>query len=36
VCARAAADGLNTHLRICEKPMGIAVAPGRIALARVV
>lgn len=32
VCARAADDGLNTHLRTYEKPMGIAVAPGRIAL----
>jgi uncharacterized protein (TIGR03032 family) len=32
VCARAASDGLNTHLRNYEKPMGIAVAPGRIAL----
>ena len=32
VCARAAPDGLNTHLRTYEKPMGIAVAPGRIAL----
>ena len=32
VCARAAADGLNTHLRTYDKPMGIAVAPGRIAL----
>lgn len=32
VCARAAEDGLNTHLRSYEKPMGIAVAPGRIAL----
>lgn len=32
VCARVAEDGLNTHLRSYEKPMGIAVAPGRIAL----
>jgi uncharacterized protein (TIGR03032 family) len=33
VCARAQADGvLNTHFRDFDKPMGIAVAPGRIAL----
>jgi len=34
VCARMPADGggLNTHFRDVDKPMGIAVAPGRIAL----
>ena len=32
VCARAREDGLNTHFRGYDKPMGIAVAPGRIAL----
>jgi uncharacterized protein (TIGR03032 family) len=32
VCARATDGGLNTHFRVYEKPMGIAVAPGRIAL----
>ncbi len=33
VCARIGADGsLNTHFRTYDKPMGIAVAPGRIAL----
>ena len=33
VCARMGADGaLNTHFRTYDKPMGIAVAPGRIAL----
>jgi uncharacterized protein (TIGR03032 family) len=34
VCARMPADGsgLNTHFRDVDKPMGIAVAPGRVAL----
>jgi uncharacterized protein (TIGR03032 family) len=32
VCVRARGDELNTHFRVYEKPMGIAVAPGRIAL----
>ncbi|MCW2966990.1 MAG: repeat-containing protein [Solirubrobacteraceae bacterium] len=32
VCARAQAGALNTHFRDYDKPMGIAVAPGRIAL----
>lgn len=32
VCLRAIGDGLNTHFRHADKPMGIAVAPGRIAL----
>jgi uncharacterized protein (TIGR03032 family) len=32
VCARAHAEGLNTHFRTYDKPMGIAVAPGRVAL----
>jgi len=34
VCARMPADagGLNTHFRDMDKPMGLAVAPGRIAL----
>jgi uncharacterized protein (TIGR03032 family) len=32
VCARAQKTGLNTHFREFDKPMGIAVAPGRIAL----
>jgi uncharacterized protein (TIGR03032 family) len=32
VCVRAKGDELNTHFRVYEKPMGIAVAPGRIAL----
>ncbi len=32
VCARFRAGELNTHFREYEKPMGIAVAPGRIAL----
>jgi uncharacterized protein (TIGR03032 family) len=32
VCARAQEGGLNTHFRVYDKPMGIAVAPGRIAL----
>jgi uncharacterized protein (TIGR03032 family) len=32
VCARAQDSGLNTHFREFDKPMGIAVAPGRIAL----
>lgn len=32
VCARAQPGGLNTHFRDFDKPMGIAVAPGRIAL----
>ena len=32
VCARARTDGLNTHFRSYDKPMGIAVAPGRIAV----
>ncbi len=34
VTARAAADGLlNTHFRDADKPMGVATAPGRIAIA---
>jgi uncharacterized protein (TIGR03032 family) len=32
VCARIDGSALNTHLRFYDKPMGIAVAPGRIAL----
>jgi uncharacterized protein (TIGR03032 family) len=32
VFVRAAENGLNTHFRAYDKPMGIAVAPGRIAL----
>ena len=34
VCARVPADGsgLNTHFRDIDKPMGLAVAPGRVAL----
>ncbi len=32
VCARVRDGALNTHFRSFEKPMGIAVAPGRIAL----
>ncbi len=32
VCARARDGALNTHFRTYDKPMGIAVAPGRIAL----
>ena len=32
VCARRQGDGLNTHFRFYDKPMGIAVAPGRIAV----
>ena len=32
VCARVGEDGLNTHFREYDKPMGLAVAPGRIAL----
>jgi uncharacterized protein (TIGR03032 family) len=32
VCARFRDGGLNTHFRAYDKPMGIAVAPGRIAL----
>jgi len=32
VCARAQNGGLNTHFRLYDKPMGIAVAPGRIAV----
>jgi uncharacterized protein (TIGR03032 family) len=33
VCARMPAEGgLNTHFRNVDKPMGIAVAPGRVAL----
>ena len=32
VCVRAQGSELNTHFREFEKPMGIAVAPGRIAL----
>jgi uncharacterized protein (TIGR03032 family) len=33
VCARTQQDGgLNTHFRDFDKPMGVAVAPGRIAL----
>ena len=32
VCARAREDGMNTHFREFDKPMGIATAPGRIAL----
>jgi uncharacterized protein (TIGR03032 family) len=32
VCARKAQEGLNTHFRGYDKPMGIAVAPGRIAV----
>ncbi len=32
VCVRARDDELNTHFRTFDKPMGIAVAPGRIAL----
>jgi uncharacterized protein (TIGR03032 family) len=33
ICARAHGGLLNTHLRQFDKPMGIAVAPGRFALA---
>ncbi len=32
VCARSQNGGLNTHFRVYDKPMGIAVAAGRIAL----
>ena len=32
VCARAQGTGLNTHFREYERPMGVAVAPGRIAV----
>jgi uncharacterized protein (TIGR03032 family) len=32
VCARVADGSLNTHFRAYDKPMGIAVGPGRIAL----
>ena len=32
VCARRQGAGLNTHFRFYEKPMGIAVGPGRIAI----
>jgi uncharacterized protein (TIGR03032 family) len=32
VCARVKQGSLNTHFRVYDKPMGIAVAPGRIAL----
>jgi uncharacterized protein (TIGR03032 family) len=32
VCARVRDGGLNTHFREYDKPMGIAVAPGRVAL----
>ncbi|HKG35534.1 MAG TPA: TIGR03032 family protein [Solirubrobacterales bacterium] len=32
VCARTGGDGLNTHFRDFEKPMGLAVANGRFAL----
>ncbi len=32
VCARAQNGALNTHFRVYDKPMGIAAAPGRIAL----
>jgi uncharacterized protein (TIGR03032 family) len=32
VCARLRDDGVNTHFREYDKPMGIAVAPGRIVL----
>jgi uncharacterized protein (TIGR03032 family) len=32
VFARAAGGSLNTHFRAYDKPMGVAVAPGRIAL----
>jgi uncharacterized protein (TIGR03032 family) len=32
VCARSRGDQLNTHFRAYDKPMGIAVAPGRFAL----
>ncbi|MFL5843366.1 MAG: TIGR03032 family protein [Solirubrobacteraceae bacterium] len=32
VCARERAGALNTHFRDVDKPMGIAVAPGRFAL----
>ncbi len=32
VCVRVRDGAVNTHLRTYEKPMGIAVAPGRIAL----
>ncbi len=32
VCARARPESLNTHFRTYDKPMGIAVAPGRVAL----
>jgi uncharacterized protein (TIGR03032 family) len=32
VCARMRPDGLNTHFRAFEKPMGVAVAQDRIAL----
>ncbi len=32
ICLRADAAGLNTHFRDVDKPMGIAVAPGRFAL----
>ena len=32
ICAREQDGGLNTHFRDVDKPMGIAVAPGRFAL----
>jgi uncharacterized protein (TIGR03032 family) len=32
VCARHIGGGLNTHFRGYDKPMGIAVAPGRVAV----
>ncbi|MTD44752.1 TIGR03032 family protein [Conexibacter sp. W3-3-2] len=32
VCLRATDDGLNTHFRPVDKPMGIAVGPGRFSL----
>jgi uncharacterized protein (TIGR03032 family) len=32
ICARADDGGLNTHFRNFQRPMGLAVAPGRIAI----
>jgi uncharacterized protein (TIGR03032 family) len=32
ICARPRPDGLNTHFRAFDKPMGLATAPGRFAL----
>jgi uncharacterized protein (TIGR03032 family) len=32
ICARADGGALNTHFRMFQRPMGLAVAPGRIAI----